>query len=128
MQKDILSKEESLALYRKLILTRLAEEKIREEYFKDEMKTPVHLGVGGEAIPVGVCHCLPAGSKTFGTYRNHSLYLAMTGETDGFFVEMYGKVTGVAKGKAGSMHLSAPEGNLVSTSTVVGTTIPVAVG
>ncbi|OGQ05058.1 MAG: hypothetical protein A2W61_02980 [Deltaproteobacteria bacterium RIFCSPLOWO2_01_44_7] len=128
MQKDILSKEESLALYRKLILTRLAEEKIREEYFKDEMKTPVHLGIGGEAIPVGVCHCLPPRSKTFGTYRNHSLYLAMTEDTDGFFGELYGKVNGPGKGKAGSMHLSFPERDFIATSAVVGTTIPVAVG
>src|SRR3989338_5288085 len=128
MKKDILSKEESLALYRKLILTRLAEEKIREEYFKDEMKTPVHLGIGGEAIPVGVCHCLPPRSKTFGTYRNHSLYLAMTEDTDGFFGELYGKVNGPGKGKAGSMHLSFPERDFIATSAVVGTTIPVAVG
>lgn len=128
MEQDILTKEETLILYRKLTLARFAEEKIREEYFKDEIKTPVHLGVGGEAIPVGVCHCLPAGSKTFGTYRNHSLYFAMSEDTDGFFGEMYGKANGMAKGKAGSMHLSAPERNLVATSTVVGTTIPVAIG
>ncbi|MBI4223533.1 MAG: thiamine pyrophosphate-dependent dehydrogenase E1 component subunit alpha [Deltaproteobacteria bacterium] len=128
MEKDILIKEEALVLYRKLTLARLAEEKIREEYFKDEMKTPVHLGIGGEAIPVGVCHCLPKGTKTFGTYRNHSLYLTMTEDTDAFFGEMYGKASGVAKGKAGSMHLSAPELGFLATSAVVGTTIPLAVG
>lgn len=117
-----------LGLYRKLLLARLAEEKIREEYHKDEMKTPVHLGIGGEAIPVGVWHCLKEGTKTFGTYRNHSLYLAVTGDTDGFFGELYGKLNGSSKGKAGSMHLSAPERGLMATSAVVGTTIPCAVG
>lgn len=121
-------REEALSLYRKLHLARRAEEKIREEYFKDEMKTPVHLGIGGEAISVGVCHCLPEGTKTFGTYRNHALYLAVTGNADGFFAELYGKATGPGKGKAGSMHLSAPEQGLLATSAVVGTTIPVAVG
>lgn len=128
MDRDILTKGEALTLYRKLTLARLAEEKIREEYFKDEMKTPVHLGIGGEAIPVGVCHCLPAGSKTFGTYRNHALYLSVTEDTNTFFGEMYGKTNGVAKGKAGSMHLSAPEFGFLATSAVVGTTIPLAVG
>lgn len=128
MSEDFLTKEESLQLYRKLILARLSEEKIRDEYFSDLMKTPVHLGIGGEAIPVGVCHCLPAGSKTFGTYRNHALYLTVTENTDEFFGEMYGKVKGVAKGKAGSMHLSSPEHGFVATSAVVGTTIPLAVG
>jgi TPP-dependent pyruvate/acetoin dehydrogenase alpha subunit len=52
----------------------------------------------------------------------------MTNDTDSFFGEMYGKETGCAKGKAGSMHMSAPEKNFIATSAVVGTTIPVAVG
>ena len=124
----MLEKEEAISLYRKLILVRRAEEKIREEYFNDDMKTPVHLGIGGEAISVGVCHCLPNGSKTFGTYRNHALFLTITEDTDKFFAELYGKLTGSAKGKAGSMHLSAPEQGLMVTSAVVGTTIPLALG
>lgn len=125
---ELSTAQEELPLYRTLILARLAEEKIREEYFKDEMKTPVHLGIGQEAIPIGVCSCLPPGTKVFGTYRNHALYLAMTGDTDGFFGELYGKVTGPGKGKAGSMHLSLPDRGLIATSAVVGTTIPLAVG
>ncbi len=121
-------KEELLGLYKKLLLGRLVEERIRQEYPKDEMKTPVHLGIGEEAIPVGVCHRVPPGTQFFGTYRNHNLYLAVTGDTDGFFAELYGKATGPGKGKAGSMHLSAPAEGLLATSAVVGTTIPCAVG
>ncbi len=123
-----LGPEEMLLLYRKLLLVRLCEERIRQEYDKDEMKTPVHLGIGQEAIPVGVCHCLPKGTRSFGTYRNHALYLALTDDTDGFFGELYGKVTGPGKGKAGSMHITSPEKGLMATSAVVGTTLPVAVG
>ena len=123
-----LSREEMLLLYRKLLLARLSEERIRQEYAKDEMKTPVHLGIGQEAIPVGVCHSLPQGTRSFGTYRNHALYLTLTDDTDGFFGELYGKVTGPGKGKAGSMHIANPEKGLMATSAVVATTIPVAVG
>lgn len=119
---------EALALYRRLLLARLAEEAVRREYPKDQIKTPVHLGIGQEAIAVGVCHVLPRGSRLFGTYRNHPLYLAVTEDTDGFFAELYGKAAGVAKGKAGSMHLAAPDHGLMATSAVVGTTIPLAVG
>lgn len=125
---ESLRKAESLELYRRLLLSRRAEEKIRDEYARDGMKTPVHLGIGQEAIPVGVCHCLPPDSKTFGTYRNHALFLTVTQDTDRFFAELYGKATGPGKGKAGSMHLAAPEHGLMATSAVVGTTIPVAVG
>ena len=76
---NVLTKEELLSLYRQLLLSRRVEERIRDEYPRDQIKTAVHLGVGGEAIPVGVCHCLPKDSKAFGTYRNHGLYLAKTG-------------------------------------------------
>ncbi len=125
---DHLDKSEALRLYRTLLLARCAEEAIRQRYAEDDMKTPVHLGIGQEAIPVGVYRCLPAGSKTFGTYRNHALYVAVTQDTDRLFAELYGKVTGSGRGKAGSMHLAAPDQGLLMTSAVVGTTIPVAVG
>lgn len=115
-------------LFRKMTLARRAEESIQRDYFRDEMKTPVHLGIGAEAIAVGVLHALPGKAQVFGTYRNHNLYLALSGDTDGFFGELYGKATGTAKGKAGSMHLSAPEHGLILTSAVVSTSIPVAVG
>ncbi len=122
------TKDEALALYRRLVLAREAEQAIRREYDKDEMKTPVHLGIGHEAIPVGVLHAAPADTLTFGTYRNHVLYLTVTGETDRFFAELYGRADGPGKGKAGSMHLAAPDQGLLATSAVVGTTIPLAVG
>lgn len=118
----------SLALYQKLYLVRQATQAIRREYPSDQIKTPVHLSMGEEAISVGVCHALMGRSKFLGTYRNHGLYLSLTSETDRFFAELFGKKTGAAGGKAGSMHLTAPEAGLIMTSAVVGTTIPAAVG
>lgn len=120
--------ELNLALYKKLYLIRRAEQAIREHYASDAMKTPMHMSTGGEAICAGVCHALRPADQVIGTYRSHGIYLAKTGETDRFFAEMYGRETGMAKGKAGSMHLTAPEAGLICTSAIVGTTIPVAVG
>ena len=117
-----------LDLYKKMYLIRETEDEIRREYHNDEMKTPMHMSRGGEAIAVGVCYALPQNSHAYGTYRSHALYLALTGETDKFFAEMYGKITGSAKGKAGSMHLTSPEHGLMTTSAIVGTTIPWALG
>lgn len=116
------------ALYTRALLVRLSEKQIMKEYFQDDMKTPVHLGIGAEAIATGVHFAAPKDSLYFGTYRNHALYLACSDDTDSFFGEMYGKVNGCAKGKAGSMHMSAPEHGLIATSAVVATTIPVAAG
>ena len=117
-----------LDLYKKMYLIKEAEAEISREYHKDEMKTPMHMSLGSEAIAAAICQALPKGSHVYGTYRSHALYLAMTDETDKFFAEMYGKTTGCARGKAGSMHLSSPEHGLMATSAVVGTTIPWAVG
>lgn len=124
----MLTTRDGLRLYRKLLLIRRAEEAIRRIYHENDMKTPVHLGIGQEAIPVGVCHCLPEDAVTLGTYRNHALYLTLTEETDRFFAELFGRETGLGRGKAGSMHLCAPGRGLLATSAVVATTIPLAVG
>lgn len=121
-------KQLNLDLYRKLYLIRAAEEKICEHYPEDDMKTPVHLSIGEEAIAVGVIHALGHKDQFFGTYRSHGIYLARTLDTDGFFSELYGKASGVGKGKVGSMHLSAPEFGFMGTSAIVGSIIPVAVG
>ena len=119
---------ERLQIYRKLTLIRQCQEAIIREYPKDEIKTPVHLGIGLEGISAGVVQCLPPNTKSYGQLRNHGQYLAITGDTDNFFGELYGKTTGTGGGKAGSMHLSAPAHGLMATSGIVASTIPLAVG
>lgn len=123
-----MKKAVSLDLYKKLYLIRKSEEAIIKDYAEDVMKTPMHMSMGEEAITVGVCSALTTKTLYFGTYRSHALYLSITNDTNGFFAEMYGKETGVIKGKGGSMHLSFPEKGLLSTSAVVASTIPLAVG
>lgn len=117
-----------LDLYRKVYLIRACEEAIRKEYAADGMKTPVHLAIGAEGIEVGVLGALSEVAPIYGTYRNHGLFLARTDDVDGFFAELYGRVTGSSEGKAGSMHLLSPRHHMMLTSAVVATTIPVAVG
>lgn len=118
----------NLELYRKLYLARRAEEKIRQHYMEDDMKTPMHMSMGEEAIAVGVCQALKAGDHVFCTYRSHAIFLAKTQKTDDFFAEMYGKDTALLKGKGGSMHMCAPESGFMGTSAIVASIIPVAVG
>lgn len=117
-----------LDLYRKMYLIRAAELLIQKHYPEDEMKTPMHMSMGEEAIVVGICHALKPDDQVLGTYRSHGVYLAKTGETDRFFAEMYGRASGCSGGKAGSMHLFAPQAGLICTSAIVASHIPVAVG
>lgn len=118
----------SKKLYRQLFMIRAAENAIRAHYAENDMKMPMHMSIGAEAIAVGVCHALGEEGLVFCTYRSHATYLAKAGETDKYFAELYGKASGVARGKAGSMHLSSPEHGFLGASAIVASTIPVAVG
>jgi TPP-dependent pyruvate/acetoin dehydrogenase alpha subunit len=115
-------------IYRSLRLIRRAEEEVARIYPSDKIKSPVHLSIGQEAVSVGVCDVLRPDDVVAPTYRGHAAYLAKGGPLRGLFAELYGKSTGVAGGKGGSMHLIDMSHNVLGASAVVGTTIPVAVG
>lgn len=115
-------------MYRCLYLIRRVEEKIADVYPSDRIKSPVHLSIGQEAVSVGVCDVLDERDVVFGSYRGHALYLAKGGDLKRMVAELYGKATGCATGKGGSMHLVDVAAGVMGTSAVVGTTIPNAVG
>lgn len=114
--------------YKYLYLIRRTEEEIARIYPTDRIKSPVHLSIGQEAISVGVCQALQEDDVVFGTYRGHAMYLAKGGDLKKMIAELYGKSTGCAKGKGGSMHLIDIERGVMGTSAIVGTTIPISVG
>ncbi len=114
--------------YRSLYLIRRVEEEIARIYPSDKIKSPVHLSIGQEAVAVGVCAALRPDDVVFGTYRGHATYLAKGGELKKMVAELFGKVTGCAKGKGGSMHLIDVDAGVMGASAVVGTTIPQSVG
>jgi len=118
----------SITLYKKLLLIRAAEEAIINYYHEDEMKSPMHMSMGEEAVVAGVCHALSIEDQVLGTYRSHALYISKTQDTDTFFAEMYGKSTGTANGKSGSMHLSDPDKGMMVSSAIVSSSISTAVG
>lgn len=114
--------------YHSLYRIRRVEEEIVKVYPSDKIKSPVHLSIGQEAVSVGVCEALEPSDIVFGTYRSHALYLAKGGDLKKMIAELYGKVTGCAKGKGGSMHLIDVDHGVMGASAVVGTTIANAVG
>lgn len=114
--------------YRSLYRIRRVEEEVARVYPTDKIQSPVHLSIGQEAVSVGVCEALGPKDVVFGTYRSHALYLAKGGNLKKMIAELYGKATGSAKGKGGSMHLIDARAGVMGTSAVVGTTIPQAVG
>lgn len=121
-------KELNIDLYKKLYLIRTAENAIIKYYNEDQMKCPMHMSYGSEAISAGICHALGDRGQIFTTYRSHAAFLAKTQDTDYFFAEMYAKDTSPIKGKGGSMHLCHHQYDFMGTSAIVASNIPVAVG
>ncbi len=115
-------------LYRVMLKIRLAEQRIASLYPSDKIQSPVHLSIGQEAVSAGVCRALRATDHVYGTYRGHGLFISKGGDLKAMFAELYGKDTGCARGKGGSMHLVAPQIGLMGCSAVVASTIPVATG
>lgn len=115
-------------LYRSLYKIRRVEEEVARVYPSDRIKSPVHLSIGQEAVAVGVCQNLAPSDIVFSTYRSHATYLAKGGDLKKMIAELYGKSTGCAKGKGGSMHLVDIDHGVMGASAVVGTTIANAIG
>jgi TPP-dependent pyruvate/acetoin dehydrogenase alpha subunit len=125
---DERSNSPAARLYRSMYLIRRVEEEIIRLYPTDKIKSPVHLSIGQEAVSAAVCDHLEKSDVVFGTYRGHALYLAKGGDVPRMMAELYGKVDGCARGKAGSMHLVDPAVGMMGTSAVVATGVSNAVG
>lgn len=111
-----------------MLRIRRVEEVIVDLYPEQEMRCPVHLCIGQEAVSAGVCENLSKEDLLFSNHRAHGHYLAKGGDLKAMFAEMYGKVTGCSKGKGGSMHLIDLSVNMLGATPIVGGIIPVAVG
>lgn len=115
-------------LYYEMLRIRRVEEKIGELYPEKEMRCPVHLCIGQEAIAVGVCQHLSGKDFVLSGHRSHGHYLAKGGSLKKMMAELYGKLDGCSGGKGGSMHLIDLATGFLGAVPIVGSTIPIAAG
>ncbi len=120
--------ENLIELYKTMLKIRMVERKIEGEYKYDEIKTPIHLSIGQEAIAAGVCAYLKKDDYLFGTHRSHSQYLAKGGDLNKMIAEMYLRSTGCSQGRGGSMHLVDPDVGILGSSAIVGGSFPLGTG
>lgn len=116
------------SLWRMMVLIRAVEDRIGELVLAGEIKTPCHLSIGQEAIPAGVCAALQPDDSLWGGHRSHGHYLAKGGDLRAMMAEIFGKATGCARGRGGSMHLVDTAQGIFGTVPLVAATIPLAVG
>ncbi len=125
---DQYSKDFLLRLFRKMLKIRLTEESLIIPIVNGEIRTPVHLYSGEEAIAVGLCASLSRSDYIFGNHRSHGHYLAKGGDLGQMIAEIYGKETGCSRGRGGSMHLIDPENGVLGVVPIVAGTISLALG
>tara|TARA_B100000941_G_scaffold165723_1_gene117975 strand:- start:1082 stop:2038 length:957 start_codon:yes stop_codon:yes gene_type:complete len=123
-----MNKEDYLNLYRKMYLIRLFEESCGENYSKGFIRGFLHLYIGQEAVAVGSIDSLEDKDFIVTHYRDHGHAIARGLSTGGLMAELFGKETGVSKGKGGSMHLFDSDKNFMGGHAIVGAQMPLAAG
>ena len=122
------SAERSLAMLRRMILIRKAEEQLGADSHAGNLPGNVHLSVGQEAIAVGVCDHLGDDDFAASTHRGHGHFLAKGGSVNGLLAEVHGKVTGACRGMGGSMHVTDLNRGMLGANGIVGGGIGLAAG
>ncbi len=111
-----------------ILRIRLIEERLKDLYAEQEMRCPTHFSIGQEAVAAGVCVHLTQEELVTSAHRSHAHYLAKGGDLKAMVAELYGKVTGCAAGKGGSMHLIDLPAGFLGAVPLVGSTIAIGVG
>jgi len=122
------SKERYLSWYESMLLMRRFEEKAGQLYGQQKIRGFCHLYIGQEACVAGAISALTKEDKWITAYRDHAHPIGLGTDPNKIMAELYGKDTGVSKGKGGSMHLFDKEVNFFGGHGIVGSQIPLGTG
>ena len=117
-----------LQAYRNMKIIRCFEERLHIEIKTGEIAGFTHLYAGQEAVAVGVCELLDDEDKIISTHRGHGHCLAKGCDVNDMMKEIYGRATGLCKGKGGSMHIADVDKGMLGANGIVGAGAPIAVG
>lgn len=117
-----------LHLYETMAMIRAFETRVRDEFARGRIPGFVHLYAGEEAVATGVCTNLKEGDTITSTHRGHGHCIAKGCDVDGMMAEIFGKATGLCKGKGGSMHIADVSKGMLGANGIVGGGPPLACG
>ena len=122
------SKETYIGWYESMMLMRKFEEKAGQLYGQQKIKGFCHLYIGQEACAAGAVSALIEGDKYITAYRDHAHPIALGSDPRKIMAELFGKETGISKGKGGSMHMFDKEHHFFGGHGIVGGQIPLGAG
>ena len=126
--KSTVQPQDQLVLFHSMLRIRRIEEALAQRYAEQEMRCPMHLCIGQEAIAVGVSAAIDSDDLMFSNHRAHGHYLAKGGSLQEMVAELHGRKTGCCGGRGGSMHLIDLSVGFMGATPIVGGTVPLAVG
>jgi pyruvate dehydrogenase E1 component alpha subunit len=119
---------ELVRLYEQMVLSREFEEACAEQYTQGHITGFLHLYSGQEAVAVGATAALRKDDYILSAYREHAQAIVRGADPKQVMAELFGKATGLCKGKGGSMHLYSPEIGFLGGYAIVGGQLPIACG
>lgn len=122
------TKETYIKWYKEMLLMRKFEEKCGQLYIQQKFGGFCHLYIGQEAVLSGMMEAIRPTDRVITAYRDHAHPLVMGSDPKKVMAELYGKRTGLSKGKGGSMHMFDKEKNLFGGHGIVGAQIPMGAG
>lgn len=128
MKNEVLSKEQLMEFYRKMIRIRAFENEAIELAKMNLTRAAVHTYNGEEAIAVGVCAHLTDQDYITSTHRGHGHCIAKGADLKRMFAELMARESGYCKGKGGSMHIADMSIGMLGANGIVGGGIPISVG
>jgi acetoin:2,6-dichlorophenolindophenol oxidoreductase subunit alpha len=123
-----MDKDTALKMYQTMVRIRTFEQRIMELFQQGRLPGFLHVSIGQEAVPAGVCAHLRSTDYISSTHRGHGDVIAKGARLDRMMAELYGKKTGYCKGKGGSMHIADLELGILGANGIVGAGIPIATG
>lgn len=123
-----LERNKALWIYENMNDIRHFEDEVHRFFSAGEIPGFVHLYAGEEAIATGVCASLTDEDYITSTHRGHGHCIAKGCELNGMMAEIFGKGTGLCKGKGGSMHIADIDKGMLGANGMVGGGFPLAVG
>lgn len=124
-----LNEERATWIYKKMNDIRNFEDQVHQIFATGSIPGFVHLYAGEEAVAVGgVCAHLTDDDYITSTHRGHGHCIAKDCSLDHMMAEIYGKETGLCKGKGGSMHIADIDKGMLGANGMVGGGFPIAIG
>lgn len=117
-----------LRWYEQMLLIRRFEEAAAEMYTRARIGGYLHLNIGEEATVVGTIDSLGPQDYIVSNYREHGHAIARGVDPKNVMAELFGKETGVSKGRGGSMHIADFSKHFMGGYGIVGGSIPLAIG